>query len=134
MPWLDNLLDRRVLDLVLIGCSTVLFLILYVSMRIGIAKREHLLTSHLDELRNRVAELGKDVEAYRISDQRVSVTATTAPDTAVSVINLTKRGQALRLHRNGSGTEAIAQSLQMSRGEVELLIKVSEMQCEPVAS
>jgi hypothetical protein len=38
--------------------------------------------------------------------------------------NVTKRSQALRLHRQGESAEQIATSLQLPRQEVELLLKV----------
>ena len=41
-----------------------------------------------------------------------------------SGINLSKRSQALRLHRRGESTDRIAAELQVPRQEVELLLKV----------
>ena len=39
-------------------------------------------------------------------------------------LNLTKRSQAIRMHRHGDSTEVIASSLQVPRNEIELLLKV----------
>jgi hypothetical protein len=39
-------------------------------------------------------------------------------------INLNRRGQILRLHRRGEGVPEIAAALQVSRGEVELMLKL----------
>jgi hypothetical protein len=39
-------------------------------------------------------------------------------------INLNRRGQILRLHRRGKGAPEIAAALQISRGEVELMLKL----------
>jgi hypothetical protein len=42
-------------------------------------------------------------------------------------INLSRRSQALRLHRKGDSPEAIAAALQIPRQEVDLLIKVHQV-------
>jgi hypothetical protein len=42
-------------------------------------------------------------------------------------VDLTSRGQILRLHRKGSSVHEIASGLQISPGEVELMIKVHGM-------
>jgi hypothetical protein len=42
-------------------------------------------------------------------------------------INLTKRGQALRMLRRGEGPETIAAALAVPRNEIDLMIKVHEM-------
>ena len=39
-------------------------------------------------------------------------------------LNLSKRSQALRMHRRGEGAEQIAAALELPRQEVELLLKV----------
>lgn len=45
----------------------------------------------------------------------------------VAGVNLNRRGQILRLRRRGRTVEEIAKTLQMPRGEVELMVKVHEM-------
>jgi DNA-binding NarL/FixJ family response regulator len=45
----------------------------------------------------------------------------------VAGVNLNRRGQVLRLRRRGRTVEEIASTLQMSRGEVELMVKVHEL-------
>jgi hypothetical protein len=47
-------------------------------------------------------------------------------------LNLSKRTQVLRLHRAGEGSAAIATSLGLPRGEVDLLIKVHGMVLEQI--
>jgi len=48
------------------------------------------------------------------------------PDRAPSALNLNRRGQILRLHGKGRSTAEIAADLQISQGEVELLLKVHD--------
>ena len=43
-----------------------------------------------------------------------------------SALNLNRRGQILRLHGKGRSTAEIASDLQISQGEVELLLKVHD--------
>ncbi len=45
----------------------------------------------------------------------------------IAGVNLNRRGQILRLRRRGRTVEEIATTLQMPRGEVELMVKVHEM-------
>lgn len=42
-------------------------------------------------------------------------------------MNLTRRSQALRLHRKGDSSERIAAALEVPRQEIDLLIKVHEI-------
>ena len=48
-----------------------------------------------------------------------------------SGINTTLRSKALKMHRMGQSSERIAESLRVSRGEVELLIKVHQVVMRP---
>jgi hypothetical protein len=47
-------------------------------------------------------------------------------------INLNKRSQALRMYRRGEPSERIATALQMSRNEVELILKVHRTVVEQI--
>lgn len=47
-------------------------------------------------------------------------------DGAPQALNLNRRGQILRLHGKGRSTAEIASDLQVSQGEVELLLKVHD--------
>jgi len=42
-------------------------------------------------------------------------------------INMSKRGQVIRLHRRGDASAEIASSLGLRRGEVELIIKLQQL-------
>ena len=49
------------------------------------------------------------------------------PGEAKSCMNLTRRSQALRLHRQGESSAQIARALDLPRQEVDLLLKVHEI-------
>jgi hypothetical protein len=71
------------------------------------------------ELREAVAAL-----AAQVHELQRSPSSPPEPASPRSGLNLTKRSQALRLHRCGESTEQIASSLQLPRQEVDLLLKV----------
>jgi hypothetical protein len=73
------------------------------------------LVAEMDELRERSGE----------RDAGRPAPVGWAPE--VAGVNLNRRGQVLRLRRRGRTVEEIASTLQMPRGEVELMVKVHEL-------
>ncbi|MGH9694623.1 MAG: hypothetical protein ACRD5Z_10800 [Bryobacteraceae bacterium] len=73
------------------------------------------MSAEVDELRERLGE--RDAER--------PLPAGWAPEMAG--VNLNRRGQVLRLRRRGRTVEEIASTLEMPRGEVELMVKVHEL-------
>jgi hypothetical protein len=71
------------------------------------------LTERLDSLGSRVQEL-----------ECAPAPANTVPVMPRAGMNLNKRSQALRLHRQGERPDQIAAALELPRQEVELLLKV----------
>jgi len=49
------------------------------------------------------------------------------PGTPKPSMNVTRRSQALRLHRNGDSAERIAETLAVPRQEIDLLLKVHQL-------
>jgi DNA-binding NarL/FixJ family response regulator len=49
------------------------------------------------------------------------------PGTPRPSMNVTRRSQALRLHRNGDSPERIAAALEVPRQEIDLLLKVHQL-------
>jgi hypothetical protein len=77
------------------------------------------------ELDNRRKEMTAALEALRA--RLTLVESRLAPsDWAPQAVNLNRRGQILRLHGKGRTTAEIASDLQISQGEVELLVKVHD--------
>jgi hypothetical protein len=73
------------------------------------------LVAEMDELRERSGE----------RDAGRPAPVGWAPE--VAGVNLNRRGQVLRLRRRGRTVEEIASTLQMPRGEVELMVRVHEL-------
>ena len=73
------------------------------------------LTAELHELRERLSE--REAERPAPAGWSQEVTG----------VNLNRRGQVLRLRRRGRSVDEIASTLQMPRGEVELMVKVHEL-------
>ena len=82
------------------------------------------------EFDSRLAEFVTELETLRT--QVASTESRPAPpewplqDRATGSLNLNRRGQILRLHGKGRSTAEIASDLQISQGEVELLLKVHD--------
>ena len=75
------------------------------------------------ELRNAIEGLAAQVHDL----QRAPSAATPDPAVARPGLNLSKRSQAIRLHRRGESAEQIASALQLPRQEVDLLLKVHRL-------
>ena len=83
----------------------------------------------LESLEARVAHLSAEMDELR---ERLAGREAERPPPAGwaqegAGVNLNRRGQVLRLRRRGRTVEEIASTLQMPRGEVELMVKVHEM-------
>ena len=77
------------------------------------------LQSAIDELRTTVV-----TQAAHIEDLQRSPSPAPLPALPRAGMNLTKRSQVLRLHRNGDAPDRIAALLEVPQQEVDLLIKV----------
>jgi DNA-binding NarL/FixJ family response regulator len=79
------------------------------------------------ELDARCTELVAEMETLRA--RLAEAESRTAPaDWTPQAVNLNRRGQILRLHGKGRSAAEIASDLQISQGEVELLLKVHDWQ------
>jgi hypothetical protein len=75
----------------------------------------------LKPLRESVTSLSSQVHDLQSHPQAAQPAAVSLPR---SGFNLSKRSQALRMHRRGEAAEQIAASLEVPRQEIELLLKV----------
>jgi DNA-binding NarL/FixJ family response regulator len=77
-----------------------------------------------------VVDTAKDVReavaslAAQVHELQKAGAVTLDPAIPRPAMNLSKRSQALRLHRRGESTEQIASEMQLPRQEVDLLLKV----------
>jgi hypothetical protein len=80
----------------------------------------------LEELQTTVAGLQKtlDGQTAHFKDVEHQPLVQTVPAVLRPGLNLGKRSQVLRMHRNGEAAERIAAALEIPRQEVDLLIKV----------
>jgi len=111
-----------------LGVGFVLLLgmaILLIGVRRRISKmREDPTTRNLEieigNLKMSIAELGMRLAV-------VERDMSTVPQRPRGNINLSKRGQVLRLHRRGDAAPEIASAVGLRRGEVELIIKLQKL-------
>jgi len=110
--------------LVLLALAVGLEVYLYFALKVelGLVVRRSVTRAELD---GRLTELVAELEALRA--RLATVESRAAPvDWAPQAVNLNRRGQVLRLHGKGRTTAEIATDLQISQGEVELLVKLHD--------
>ncbi len=82
------------------------------------------------ELDKRLMEVVAELETLRTqvaaAEPRPVPPEWAAVDRPAASLNLNRRGQILRLHGKGRSTAEIASDLQISQGEVELILKVHD--------
>jgi hypothetical protein len=108
---------------ILAASITLLLALVLANLRAGQKLRKRLEQSERDaaardgERKAQIASLRAELEELRKS---IAV----MPSLPGGGVNLTRRSQALRMHRGGETPEKIASALGMSRSEVDLLLKV----------
>ncbi len=82
-----------------------------------------------ESLEARVAHMAVELEELRerFGERQGERPAPAGWAPEVAGVNLNRRGQVLRLRRRGRTVDEIASTLQMPRGEVELMVKVYEL-------
>lgn len=96
----------------------------YFSLRVEVSLlARHGLTR--EEFDTRLVEIITELETLR-TRQAAAESRPAPPDWAPQSLNLNRRGQILRLHGKGRSPAEIASDLQISQGEVELLVKVHD--------
>ena len=78
------------------------------------------------ELDSRWSEIITEMETLRARLMATETQPAPAQDWKSQSLNLNRRGQILRLHGKGRTPAEIASDLQISQGEVELLVKVHD--------
>jgi hypothetical protein len=82
-----------------------------------------------ESLEARVAHMAVEMDELRerLGERHAERPAPVGWAQEVAGVNLNRRGQVLRLRRRGRTVDEIASTLQMPRGEVELMVKVHEL-------
>ncbi len=113
----------------LLALSLVLTLYLFVSAKQDSARIRNKLSRQSRETQEDLAELRAVIVSLAQALQAAAPPSPPAHQSAgkqILSINLTKRSQALRMHRRGESAEEICAALQMPRHEVDLLLKVEQ--------
>ena len=117
----------------LLAAGLVLCLYLFISLKKENAQLRLKLERQLQQNHDAFGEFRTALGYLQntLSDHEKFEETLTPVQTAPGVsINLTKRSQALRMHRRGDTPEQIGSVLQMPRNEVELLLKVQKALAE----
>jgi hypothetical protein len=105
---------------------------LFFSAKTEIARLRRRMDNDRGAWEEALGQQNRQVEALRAEMRKMEVphTSFVPPPTAPAGLNVSKRNQALRLHRAGHTAEQIAESLGMPEGEVALLLKVQTIVLE----
>lgn len=129
MIWISNPLAYYGL----LAVALVLGLYLLISMKVEIAQlrakleKQNLQSQEvLGQFRTALSKLDSSLQEHE-QDEELAMPMRAAQGVS---INLTRRSQALRMHRRGDSREQICHALQMPRNEVELLLKVQKARAE----
>ena len=107
-----------------LALSVLASLVLYLDVRVEMAKARCRDRKKQDASAAIVQGMAGDLETMRESMRTLGVAPAIQP--AGPGINLSKRVQALRMHRRGESVATVAAALQTPRSEIELLLKVCE--------
>jgi hypothetical protein len=113
-----------------VALSLLASLVLYFDLRVEMAKERSQERKKQDASAALVRGMAGDLETVRHSMSTLAVRPpelAPANQPAGQGINLSKRGQVLRMHRRGESVATIAAALQTPRSEIELLLKVCEL-------
>jgi DNA-binding NarL/FixJ family response regulator len=122
MDWIIHPLTQYAL----MAVSLVLCLTLFISLkretsalRRQLREEHEMVSAALDSFRSSLGSLQAS-----LNEHEAALAASPQSPPSTLSMNLTKRSQALRMHRRGEKPEQIAATLQIPRSEVELLLKV----------
>jgi DNA-binding NarL/FixJ family response regulator len=109
--------------------ALVLAAYLYFSLKIELSLMARRAVTRA-ELEDRWKDVVTELETLRarlaVSESRPGPQDWVRPDGKPLAMNLNRRGQILRLHGKGRSKAEIASDLQISQGEVELMLKVND--------
>jgi hypothetical protein len=106
-----------------LGMAACLLLFLSAKMEMQTVHRDALKSN--ETLGATVTSLSAEVQRVRVEVKELAVTP--AIVTPAEGLNLTKRAQALRMHRRGEPIPTIAAALRTPQNEVELLLKIQRL-------
>jgi hypothetical protein len=105
------------------GIAGCLVLFMSAKMEMQSARREARKSN--ESVDASVTSLSAELQKIRVEVQELENSPTSMPP--ADGLNLTKRAQALRMHRRGESVSTIAAALRTPQNEVELLLKVQRL-------
>ena len=108
-----------------IGVALILTLVLFITSKLEIARAMQQARESQEAADRTIQEVAAGLEQLRTE---VNSPAPASVPAAGPALNLTKRAQALRMLRRGESVESIASALRAPRNEVELLVKIQQLQ------
>ncbi len=117
-----------VLPLALLVAGIGACLYLFWTLKMEMRRNQKSQAAQAERLESAIASLTRDLEELR--RQLKERPLEQIPSAPPSAINLSKRAQALRMHRRGEPAATIAAALSIPQNEVELLLKLDRMQSE----
>jgi DNA-binding NarL/FixJ family response regulator len=124
IPQINPIIVYSTLGVVfLLALGFGVYLYLFLKVELGLLKKRGMTRAEFDA---RLAELVAEMEALRSRLAAAESRAQQQEWTPPQAVNLNRRGQILRLYEKGRSIADIASDLQISQGEVELLVKVHD--------
>jgi hypothetical protein len=114
----------------MLGAGLIACLTLFITAKLEISAVTRRVNRSESEVRDRLQAAEGAVELLRDAERRWETTAEGGgfTPTGSSSLNLTKRAQAVRMHRRGEPASTIAAATRAPLNEIELLIKLHELQ------
>jgi DNA-binding NarL/FixJ family response regulator len=108
-----------------LAAGLIVCIVLFLSIKVDLHRRPAV-SPHGERIEQTVDSLSAAFEQIR---ERLDepAPAPTVTWSGTPAVNLTRRGQVLRLFRRGDSPRQIASSLGMRKGEVDLIVKVHQM-------
>jgi hypothetical protein len=107
------------LPLIVTSATTVVCLILALSLRVQLRK----VKARMQTFEEKLPQAAGIPEAKAAIEEPLIITNVTKAG-----LDTTVRSKVLKMHRQGQSSEQIAANLRLSRGEVDLLVKVHQME------
>ena len=115
-----------------LGISVLVCFVLFLMTSLDGRRRDRKYSTAMSEMKEEISTLREQMEAFaaKATEPEEAPVALPAAPLPGSSMNLTRRAQALRLHRLGIDPTEIARRLGLAQGEVRLAVKMHKMLVE----
>jgi hypothetical protein len=117
-----------------LAAALILSVALFFNAKAEIGRLRRILDAEMERNRQtvRACETRLDSLSAQLAEVGARGGASAALASTPASLNVSKRGQVLRLHRAGKTSEQICESMAVPRTEVDLLIKVHQLMLEQI--